>query len=485
MNINKKYKLNFASKVHKISNVELDKYISLAGLEKLKPLMPDTVNLDENPDLIGVCLNAAVAGYANLNGDAIDNPTAVGISKNFIWKFVDLEHKREKLIGVICNYGFSEYGTNKILKEEDLKDYKEPFNISLALLLYKSVLSQEYIDNLEKSANENNSAFGSINASWELYFDNYSIYRGSKVVSEASEITDEKEIELLSKYLQCNGGVGQIGNDYIYRVINKDYLIPTGIGLVNEPAAAVKGLEIVANLENKEKIEKTCVNIINETKTMAKITKISELTDENLKEVKASTLIEMVAQEIKVANDQYVSDLNAKANFAKELEAKNKEILVEAEKTKSNLIDLTDKFNKLNDQVLAKQKEDTFQNRMAGFDEVYALTDDIRSDIVNDIKDLDDTAFSAYSKKMAKLLPKKGPAKPADPVEPDADDKAKATLANVAKPTDAPATAAVVDNALDNAIKTEPVIPNTSVAELSLKDKYAKAFGDSGFKISL
>jgi hypothetical protein len=252
-----KYKTIFASKITKISNPEMETYLSTASLEKLKSLMPKNVDLDKNPDLIGLVANAAVSGKKNLNGDSIANKDAVAIAKNFVWKFVDIEHKHLLVKGVICNYGFSKFGTNEIMTEEEVLKSEEPVNISLAFLLWKMTLNDDFIELLEECTDETSSSYGGLSLSWELLFNNYDIAVGSSEVSKARIVTDEKEKSELKPHLKCKGGAGRNEEGFIYRVValkdKDDFLIPSGVGIVEDPAGNVKGLYVVENNEKEEK----------------------------------------------------------------------------------------------------------------------------------------------------------------------------------------------------------------------------------------
>ena len=256
-----KYKTSFASRIQKISNTELDKYISLAGLEQLKDLMPNSVKLNGNPDLIGIALNCAVANKVNLNGDSITNETATKIVDNFIHKFVDSSHNRTRIIGCIVNSGFSTFGSNKLVSKEDVIKTNDPINISLACLLWKATLNDEFIKLLEESVDETSANYGRLSGSWELYFNEYDIAIGpSRNLSEA-QIINEEEKDKFEPYLQASGGNGKKDDKFVYRIIKGEMLIPGGIGLVEFPAAAVKGLNIINNDKNIEETNKSNSNI--------------------------------------------------------------------------------------------------------------------------------------------------------------------------------------------------------------------------------
>ena len=194
-----KYKSTFAGNIIKISNDEVDKYISKAGLEKLKPLLPEDVDLSKNPDFIAVVLNAAVAGRVNANGDAITNETAINTARNFVNKYVNIEHNRDRVKGVIINYGFSKFGSNDLLTEEEARSSTDPFNISLAVLLWKLTLGDKFVELLEESVDPTSSNYQKVNASWELLFSDFDIGVGTKNINESKIVTAEKEKKELER----------------------------------------------------------------------------------------------------------------------------------------------------------------------------------------------------------------------------------------------------------------------------------------------
>ena len=412
---NFKYHTSFSSTITRVHNADLDKYISLAGLEKLKPLMPANVNLDKNMDLIGIVANAAVAGRMNANGDSITNETAVAIAQNFINKYVDASHNREKVIGMICNYGFSKFGDSSILSNDDIQTFTDPFNISLALLLWKPVLSDEFIDLLEKTADPTSDQVNSLSLSWELFFNDYDIAVGSKNISEAKIVTDQKEKDKLESFLLSTGGKGKDKQDYIYRVIKPEFLIPAGVGIVGNPAADVKGLEIIENepLDNKDDtesakhkneasislsdkkdvIETDLQDKLPKTQDM-KITKLEDITPDFLKSAEASaTIIEFVQSKLHEANEKWKTEqgLKEKADTDKKT-------------TETELATVQANLKTIQDQINKKQAEEVFAQRMTYFDETYELEADDRKIIGEDVKGLDDAAFTKLQDKYGILL---------------------------------------------------------------------------------
>ena len=62
----------------------------------LKELMPESIDLDKNIDLLGVAFNGAVVNRFNRNGDGIDTKTALAIKDYFINKPTNMEHNRQR-----------------------------------------------------------------------------------------------------------------------------------------------------------------------------------------------------------------------------------------------------------------------------------------------------------------------------------------------------------------------------------------------------
>ena len=73
-----KYTTTFENIIFASSDIE-DSNISQASLESLRPLIPASIDLDKNIDLLGVAFNAAVVNKFNKNGDGIDSEAAVKI----------------------------------------------------------------------------------------------------------------------------------------------------------------------------------------------------------------------------------------------------------------------------------------------------------------------------------------------------------------------------------------------------------------------
>ena len=135
-----KYTTIFSSTIKPLVSEEKDKYLAMASLLDVGDFIPE-VDTEKNIDLLPIAFNACVANRVNKNGDVIDTPTALEIYENFINKPINIEHNRDRVVGAILTAGFSEFGTDKQITAEELKDHKGPFNITLGGIVWKVVNS--------------------------------------------------------------------------------------------------------------------------------------------------------------------------------------------------------------------------------------------------------------------------------------------------------------------------------------------------------
>jgi hypothetical protein len=193
-----KYTTSFSSVIKPIVSEEKDKYLAKASLSDLKQFIPE-IDVASNIDLLPVAFNAFVVNRANKNGDVIDTATTVATYKNFINKPINIEHERQNVVGAILTAGFSEFGTDKPLTEEEVKDMSGPFNVVLGGIVWR-VVDTELAAAIEESGDPDSENYEKISASWELGFADYEIAKvegSSKNIEDGEIISDEKEIELL------------------------------------------------------------------------------------------------------------------------------------------------------------------------------------------------------------------------------------------------------------------------------------------------
>jgi len=514
----KKYKFEsiFANiKIRPVVSEEKDKYLSLASINKLKKFLPE-INTEENIDLLPIAFDACVVNRVNKNGDVMDGAIAAKVAKNFINKPINVEHNRNQVIGCIVSANFSKFGSSESLAEIDVKEMKAPFNITLGGVIWK-VVNRDLADQIEESNDPTSENYMSISASWELGFNDYNLVlleNGEKNIENGTFISDEDEIEKYSGKLRANGGSGKLDNDkYVYRQVLGN-VVPLGIGLTLNPAADVQGIAVkteegpveIKLKEGDSSIEEKLETVLSHSsgsennisqednlnvkkeRIYMKITKIEDITDALLKEATASSVVDFISEEIKKANDKFIAEKTEKENELKAANEKLASLSSEQETVKKQLEEVGQKLAALEAEKTAKLQEETFNMRMASFDEEYDLEDEDRKVIAKTIKDLDEKAFEEHKEILAVLMKEKK--KSYKKAMNEKMQKAKAEEAKVeeVKASEAPAPVAttqeVVEQAVDNGSKASVEIPNSApAAEPTIREKYAKAFGLDGFEI--
>ena len=216
-----KYKTIFSSTIKPLVSEEKDQYLAMASMLDIGDFIPD-VDTKKDIDLLPVAFNACVANRVNKNGDVVDSKTALAMYENFINKPINLEHKRERVVGVILAAGFSEFGTDKPIKKEDIEG-NEPFNITLGGVIWKVVNSR--VADIIEDADPTSENYMKVSASWELGFDEYNLVLlkdSEKNISEAEFITESEEIDKNKEFLKALGGSGKLENGKnIYRQVIK------------------------------------------------------------------------------------------------------------------------------------------------------------------------------------------------------------------------------------------------------------------------
>lgn len=512
---------------------EKDINIAKAGIDSLKPFLDSSIDLEKNYDLIGVAFNAFVVNRANKNGQVISTEVALSSVENFKFKPMNIEHKRKNVAGLITGYGFSEYGSDKPLTLEEVKNKKDPFNVVLSGFVWR-VVNEEFAEKLEASSNPSSESYLSISTSWEMGFKNFNIAKGSLNLSEASIISDDSAVSEIKNKLMHFGGNGfdDDGQPVYINLVGE--VLPLGIGFTNNPAADVKGVkvfgsddlekekenleegssatkEIVESSQFDEKLVET--NIISnklDTDNLAAasnsfekeinkkennkmlIKSIQDLTDDSLKQICATDIRSLFEEEIKKAGEKFAEEQEAKDKLVAEAEKTKAELETQLEELKQTGEQLKAELEKIRVEAEAREKEELFQNRMTTLDEEFSLDDEERQVIGEQIKDLDQEAFDKWYKAFNVFA--KGKNKKLMMEKKEAEEKMKEKEESKASSTEEKeSTEAIaseqenkeqeVANMLEKAEAEEVALPNGAVAEDSLRQKFAKAFNSNTIKV--
>lgn len=548
------FETSFSSVVKAVVSAEKDRYLSVASLAEISKYLP---NIDPNNqiDLLPIAFNAFVVNRGNKNGDIIDTKTALATYKNFVHKHINIEHDREKIVGVVLRAGITEFGTDKPLTEADVLDTLIPFNIVLGGVFWK-IVDPKIASKIEESSDPQSPFFGSISASWELGFTNYKIAKingDSKNLSDGCILDNIDAVASANRYIKGFGGKGTDGSFSYYRLPVGDVL-PLGIGLVVVPAGDVVGVathsttasfipfekkdgkdgggdekngkanaekdggkdngkeektegdnksqddessecpsckkkappfsknepadehatcascgkssevknwkRMKASLKEVENISQTIkTNVIkNSSESIMKISKITDITDESMKQLTASAITDFIIEADKNFKSEKEKDSLAIANAenqVKELNTSLASVKSELEKVKLAL-----------EASSAKEKEQqmlaSFNTRMASLDEGYNFNDEVRKAIFASVKASDtDEKFAAWKSSMSIFL---------KPFE-----KKPVTTVVTASAT------VVVENAMDAAEKQKNALANAAAA--TPKDKWADILKAGSFSV--
>lgn len=421
-----KYITKFTSAGLKVSQLFSDPSISRASLENLKSLIPNSeIDFTDNIDLLGVAFNAAVVNKFNKNDDGINTATALRINKLFKHKPTNIEHKKEKVVGHILTSAFSEYGSNRIITEEELIDNNNPFNISLGAVVYKFV-NKEFANALEKSNDPESEYFNKISTSWELGFNDYNIAIGSDNINEAEIITDQKHIQELKGKLKSYGGNGKLDDGTrIYRLVVGE-VFPLGIGFTATPAADVRGVVVNTNdglelfekpnakifnfkshyfVKNNSQLQNIDVNCEKEIAMNLEnlISEVKEaLVEKKISQEAAANMTATFTEAIKKKDEEYRNELSAAKNAAEAAEKERAEIKASMEEVQKQLAEALQKVNEFEASQKAAQALAAFNSRMEEIDNLFELDDQDRQVLADDIKAIvDDESFANYKNKLS------------------------------------------------------------------------------------
>ena len=438
------FKRNFLKNGSFVSNASME-------LEDLKSLLPDSEEIKNNPDLLYTCFNAAVINLINLNGDGITTEGAKILVESTKFKPMNIEHSREDIIGVITNYGFSSFGDNKTLTEQELTD--DPFNLSLAAIVWK-ISNKTFYKFILDSQDEDSEFFKTVSTSWEVGFNSYKLAVGSKDLRKAKIIDDEATVEEYSKYLSSMGGTGFLPTgEEVYRVIGDDCRF-LGCAFTTNPAAAVQGVlsvdyrdfeEIEEELEEEteepeedlehemkefeeEKTEgsiepevtelteteasifiqnqdKISLNKKNRVIVHMKYNNLDELID-HLHEAAASDVRDFVVSQVEKSNDQFVALKNEKAEKEQALE----NALANIKNFEDESQQLRDEVSELRASLKAQEDQAKFSERIESLKEQFDIDSAASKSIAKRIFGLSDEDFSEWLEDMKPLLKSKSAA---------------------------------------------------------------------------
>ena len=483
-----KYTTIFSSELKPVISEERDKYLALASAVEVAQFLPE-IDAEKNVDLLPVAFNAFVANRVNKNGDVVDTDTAMAFYKDFKNKPINIEHNRDRVIGTILTAGFSEFGSDKPLTEEQVKEMDGPFNVTLGGVIWKIVNKQ--ISNLiESSGDPTSEDYMKISASWELGFSEYNLVllEGSdKNIENGLIVDNEEEVTSMEKDLKALGGEGRTKDGmFVYRKVIGN-VVPLGIGLTETPAADVKGVAtkdtVKAEEENFAEVEETSQKqqniVINQNEDIAmKIESIKDITDESLKQLSASAVSDYIESELKEASERFSAEKHAAEKALNEAQEKLESVSTDSDNIKAELDSVREELSSLKAEKEQRESEELFNQRMASLDESYVLEDEDRKVLASQIKELDEEGWESFSSNVKVLLRDKSREVLAKKEEEKAEEVVETTNASEETSEN------IVEDARASGEAPAEVVPaSTEASELSTYDKFKDAFSVEQFDI--
>jgi hypothetical protein len=257
-----KHSIAFTSRVNPIVSADIDKYISIASQSQFKKYLPKDINFDEKVDFLGVCGEAFIVNKLNANDDGIKTSEGLRVADLFPFSFIDANHNRKNIIGVVVTASFAEFGTGKELTREEASKMTSPFSVILSGIVWKAA-NPKLAEVIETSSDPSSDWFNKIFFSWELAFEDFELIKidANKTNLEDGEfVTDPEQISKLEKKLRSYGGKGVDDKGKKIGRIPIGDVIPLGLGIVEDPAGQVQPIitqsQVLQASNNKEDIEK-------------------------------------------------------------------------------------------------------------------------------------------------------------------------------------------------------------------------------------
>jgi len=415
----------FPGKIQIIPKSELGSFgLSEGSLqESARSLIPEGFEPEDNIDILPVVFNLAVVNKFNKNGDGIGTETALDLVRNFANKPINIEHKKNQIVGHIIRASFTDKEPD--FQDNDIESFinrTDPFFINAAGFIYSHVFPA-LAEELEDSANPDNiKKFKSISTSWEVGFSEYVIARGSERLDESEIVTDFSESSKLRKYLKSNEGEGI---DEEGKAVNRLILgrtLSLGAALTTSPAADVRGIFPLTKDVSEKKLSKEGEAV---TKYLNTFSPSSKLDVKNKKsplvmdEKELQAFLDKIEKAVASANSpKEISEASRSITSAvkdallehgktwqssveqeKEARAKTEK---ELGKVKEQLSVVQVELDKNKEALAKKEQEDLFDARMSFVEKTYALSENETKIVAGEVNSLgaEDKEFENYKNKL-------------------------------------------------------------------------------------
>lgn len=419
-----KFHLNFLGNVKPAKLFEIG--LSKAELKEAKAnmLLPE---VDKNNfDILPVVFNLAVVNQFNDNGDGMSTDTAIEAIKLFKNKPINIEHKKDRIVGHIVNASFSEEEPEFMERDvESFRGRQDPFYITIGGLIYSSIYP-DLAEEIVESSKHSSKMYNSISSSWEIAFKEYDVCLGNTRNLRDCEIVEATKKEELKPNLKMFGGSGRTKDGENAYLLIKSPAIPLGAGLTVSPAARVNGIytkdALLASTEgnikknNEKKFSLLIKNPVKKVKStpldmdekqFAEFLNTVKTALANNEEAKASGgVLAEIREAIKDEDKRWKSKAEKAEQEKKEVQDK----LSQAEKKVLELEEAQSNNKKELDQLKAKMeaaaRNEVFQNRMNLVEQRFDLSEAESSYVASQVKGLgqEEVDFEKFEKEVLNVI---------------------------------------------------------------------------------
>lgn len=280
-----KYSVAFTSILTPILPEEANKYLSLASQQDFKKYLPQNIDFSEKVDFLGICGEAFVVNELNANDDGVKTKEGLRIADLFPYSFIDVNHSRNDIVGVVIESSFAEKGTGRKITKDEAAKLNTPFSVILSGIVWK-IANPKIAKVIEASTVPGSEWYNQIFFSWELAFTDYNLIKidaNKTSIKDGKLITNPEEIEALTNKLRSYGGKGLDKDGLKIGRIPIGDVIPVGLGIVENPAGQVQPLASKSNMA-----ETSDAQIINNTENNMNTNNNSQLNTEAKKACKAA-----------------------------------------------------------------------------------------------------------------------------------------------------------------------------------------------------
>ena len=406
-------------------------------MESAKSLMPESFDAEKNIDVLPVIFNLAVVNKFNANGDGIDTQTAINAVKRFANKPINIEHKKNKIVGHILNASLSDKEPD--FKDNDIQSFAgrtDPFYITAAGLIYKHIYP-ELTAALMQASDSESKEYQSISTSWELAFKDYRVtYGASDKLSECTIIEDSSQAGEMKKYLKGFGGKGVDDNGNMVNRLIVGEVHPLGAALTTNPAASVSGVYLMEDdMEDDMESEDTELNedenlikknsskeILQKNSLIAEnIVKIKKFKDDlNMNETQFNQFLEKLEQNIAstTSEESQAKSIGLimrdaltehgeswKSQVQQERETRE-QVESDLSQLKASFEEAKNELDQVKAEIATKAAVDLFNSRMNFLEDQFNFSEKEIEFVVAEVKSIEDTeeAFEQYKSKLTILF---------------------------------------------------------------------------------